>query len=217
MNYPRIRYQYLSDKNNFIHSCIAVRVDREANEIRYQVATMNSRDKSNFKKSQARFIACQRLEKVPFVIKANLSLSGAHEITRLVMDDMYEKKEHYVAEATVVANGELTWDKEKLVRALPQRVRNEAKKWLRSHVEERPTMPSLHAATQYEETSGSLPNLANQIIYGTPGDTLPPTFSEDFASDDAWDSIPQVPVSNGLSALVQAEQDQDETIPAMVG
>lgn len=201
--YSHIRYLYLRDSKKNPHSCVVVQLDREDNVINYQVSTLSSKEghyrnvygdfvRTPFVKMKARYIACQRLTKRPYQIRTNLNGLSGHEITRLIMEDIISQKDHYTPDSTSLVKSELTWDDLNFVRGIPQRVRTSAKKWLKLHVEDRPTIPLMVAALS-EVTDGNDEEVV-ELLESRSGDTLPPAFAEAFASDEDWDSIPIPPV-----------------------
>lgn len=213
--YSHIRYLYLRDNKRNPHSCVAVQLDRENNMINYQVSTLSSQDgyyknlmtfvKTPFVKMTARYITCRRLAKRPFQILTNLKNMSGHEVTRLIMEDIVSREEYYVPDSTLLVKNELSWKDLTFVKGLPQRVRNAAKKWLKLHVEERVTVPVVTAASTF-----NLVNLYDELsLLGKHQENLPPSFVEDFSSEDGWDSIPPPPVAvdNSTNKLEDICQD----------
>lgn len=122
-SYSHIRYMYLRDNRGAPHTCIVIQLDRDLDVVNFQFCTLSSKDNKQFYKSGARYIACQRLNKNPIGIEMNLTGATSHEITREILASM-----------TLGMNG------------VSQRAINSSRKWLKKHVENRPTLPFIPVA-----------------------------------------------------------------------
>lgn len=94
-----LRHLYLRDyqrPNKQPVGCVAMEVDRDNNEIRYAVSVCSPLDVFNAK--VARDKATGRLKQNPNVIKQ--VPTSAHEITKLVMNDLASKNLHQSSTTT---------------------------------------------------------------------------------------------------------------------
>lgn len=189
-NYSKIRYFYLRDSKRVPHSCIAVRLDRDTNTIQYQLSTMSSKENKHgkaitFNKQMARFITCQRLDKHPINMKLSFAQANAHEITRLIMDHIVSQADYWTADPKLLKNNELDVPDLTFVRGFPQRARTAAKQWLKKHVEQHPTVPSIKVS-----------NYSVSDVLGIKNENLMKSM------DDQWDAFP---LTNKVCVDEQAE------------